>query len=103
MDGLADEIGDFSQGGLNCNLEPGSDGKKRRTGEGIMAADDWPALLQLFKDKGVPADQKEVAERADEDKLFDLDVVRLMFKIVWYLVGRSHVDTRCFFFSFRFT
>jgi hypothetical protein len=73
MDGLM--VGDYSQGGLNCNLEPGLEGKKRRTGAGIMAVDNWPALIQLFKDKGIPADQHEVQERADDDELFDLDVV----------------------------
>jgi hypothetical protein len=74
MDGIADEIGDFSQGGLNCNLMPGSDGKKRRTGEGIMTEDDWPALLPLLTAKGIPADQKEVEERAEDDELFNWDV-----------------------------
>jgi hypothetical protein len=76
MDGLAEEIGDFSRGGLNCNLEPETAGKKRRTGAGILARDDWLALIRLFKKKGIPADPKEVQERADDDELFHLDVVK---------------------------
>jgi hypothetical protein len=75
LDGLAGDIGDYDdyvEGGLNCNLEPGPAGKKRRTGDGLVEEDNWPRILQLLKDKGVPADAHEVEEREEEDELYEL-------------------------------
>jgi hypothetical protein len=45
--------------------------RHRRTGNGIVDEDDWPRVLQLL-DKGVTANAREVAEREEEDELYEL-------------------------------